>query len=833
MDLQSGSALWEDIMTNPAYDSSNNSDDDDNIYKDPAAMFKKLGIGKPGGLKMPSMLTAKEVVTKARPQSQAIVDHWNQLNGIIARHEATIQKRWMKKTVPQRKSILLESWPEMAASHRPDIQLWKSNRKLSPDARREAFLFPQINLEDLTKPRLLLLLLNSRARNPPHMFARADFDAMHFGLVTQEVLPGFLNEYVMMFTADTWPNQYGKLMSWDDHPDAFEWLHSQRGIHPGGGLLILEAQERIYRFLTECCAKILHDIEKENLADQSYPIEPEPPSVSSNAAGLASLVTTVSEAPYRLPAKLDLEQLGHIIQTKSSEADDHIWSLREDPEYYASTILDWKEHRQELLLDTHHQKHSKLDPYPSNEFWKRVIGNMISWSFARMEMWACLSDLISEAQRLQISHADNITPTKDLPEPYRLALLNVYHHARQFLKGPIQNLKTGFVASPPMRPCFEREPEDRSSTMIRVVQKQGLSQNKQRDDLTWTVMTLFDEQRLHLMSLPVLLDELERLISSSAEVKDMVSPWVADQISDLAVFTLCLQQLELYQPWSAMFEQDMVDRKKEIDAKFDETQVFLSSYRDFQLTAGVVALGIPTNNKFYYPDQKRATRENVEAMQSAESSLDSFWKAMDLHLEKEKRITPRLKGLLSQRMIRRTPDWDETGNTTDIAKQSLHEDSSFLPLSGLYHHWMETEPAGSKSKRITAKSKEKTRGTPQSIQHPEQPAQNQQPFVEKHYAVDKRSMKVFKVLFFVPSRSSQPGEISWLDFLHAMSHIGFRAVKHYGSVWQFTPTKMDVERGINFHEPHPSGKLRFQVSRRFGRRLNRTYGLYGGSFVAE
>lgn len=72
---------------------------------------------------------------------------------------------------------------------------------------------------------------------------------------------------------------------------------------------------------------------------------------------------------------------------------------------------------------------------------------------------------------------------------------------------------------------------------------------------------------------------------------------------------------------------------------------------------------------------------------------------------------------------------------------------------------------------------------------------------------------------------------SWSDFLHALVSTGFRAEKLYGSVWQFVPTKIDVERSIHFHEPHPGGKMPYWVARRFGRRLNRAYGWESGMFV--
>jgi hypothetical protein len=97
--------------------------------------------------------------------------------------------------------------------------------------------------------------------------------------------------------------------------------------------------------------------------------------------------------------------------------------------------------------------------------------------------------------------------------------------------------------------------------------------------------------------------------------------------------------------------------------------------------------------------------------------------------------------------------------------------------------------------------------------------------------LSKRAFKVFSILFHTPSQSDQPGEIPWSDFLNAMASTGFSPQKLYGSVWQFTPTELDVERSIQFHEPHPQSKIPYRVARRFGRRLQRAYGWHGGMFV--
>lgn len=96
--------------------------------------------------------------------------------------------------------------------------------------------------------------------------------------------------------------------------------------------------------------------------------------------------------------------------------------------------------------------------------------------------------------------------------------------------------------------------------------------------------------------------------------------------------------------------------------------------------------------------------------------------------------------------------------------------------------------------------------------------------------VDKRALETFNILFFRPSRSAQPGEVPWSDFLHAMASAGFAFAKLDGSVWHFRPSSSSAGHNIQFHEPHPAKAIRFRTARRIGRRLNRAFGWTGEMF---
>jgi len=224
-------------------------------------------------------------------------------------------------------------------------------------------------------------------------------------------------------------------------------------------------------------------------------------------------------------------------------------------------------------------------------------------------------------------------------------------------------------------------------------------------------------------------------------------------------------------------------------------------------------------------------------MRKAESSLDLFWDHVDESYQaKTKHSLNQNVPDLSDRLqhLERTAEWIEpTRQTKVISAQKASRDlyESFAPLS--------LEPTESPSKFVQAepRNKLKTRGsTHESLELTEEllpeapiPKSDKQPV----FVLKSRAYKVFKTLFFNPSQTDLPGEISWTDFLFAMASTGFSPEKLYGSVWQFTPSILDVERSISFHEPHPGGKIPFQNARRMGRRLARAYGWHGGMFVPE
>ena len=794
------------------------------LWDDPRNYFATVSPNLPQPTSFP---TADEIRREARERSSKIFEDWQVLNDILMRHEETIRKRWMKKVQGKKKEILLKAWPNMPSSHRPDFLALaneSADQRRNGTKYRDAYWWPYINVEDLVKPKSLLLFLNARGRHLPEAFAYADFDATHVGQTSLAIRSAFLNCYTMLLHGQKTSEEYGRLISWDENDEAFDWMNSGIQFQPGWGLQVLEIQQGILRFLVQCCFLILHDLSPNSLTDVGVPVQPEPSPISRDETEYPSLALITAEAPYRVPLHVNFKHLRAIIAAKRSAAEDHIWGLREDPGYFADIVGDWTEHRQETLLDTNGKRHPVLN---KPVFWERVLGNVVADAYGTLTMWSIIYQQVTGLVELEERYADEVSSGRQIPSEYNEALQKFRYLLDQASKSPIRTLKTGLPASPPLRSLFVREPQVSGSTIIRVTTKSAVG----KDKLVGTFSMLWNEEQLFLYGLPNLLDELERILHADPKQKERISPWVDRVFSDLVVVGEVRRQLALYHPsLSSTYEDDT----EEIKADYARSTSGLAELLKNLGGISLADVGTPSEGKFDYPSEKRKTLQSTIAMRAAEHHLDSFWRKFDQHMESRHVAVQHL--LSKDRQVQRTPEWVDPVKDPRKATEDTVE-VLYKPLSQLgigveerIHRDIISEGP------IPAKVKNKTRGAarlPESETTPDLSEERQKLDIQPQFAVGKRAFKVFSILFHNPYLADTPGEVPWNDFLHAMAVTGFAPEKLYGSVWQFTPTVLDVERSIHFHEPHPHGKIPFRIARRHGRRLNRAYGWTGDMFILE
>jgi hypothetical protein len=503
----------------------------------------------------------------------------------------------------------------------------------------------------------------------------------------------------------------------------------------------------------------------------------------------------------------------------------------------------YREHRQEMMKDR--KPHPILQGLIIGTFWERVIGNVLLSSHIQLEIFTELKRQAEELKRLQAKYAATLSPLNDLPEDYLVGILRFRFFINQLAKDWLNDLKTTVVASPPMRSLFVRHPAENLNNIV-ITMKPGLKQNAVEKELLWLLKTLWEDgQALFFARMPMIVDELERLLRAEPKAREMISGYVAGRLGDLSILCECLRQLEIYQPWANGYESASVERedgiKKDLEIWRDGWVGIHSTLKSKPMLANF-KLADPSDKKFFYPTEKRRTKETVDALRQAEANLDTFWDKFDKSLYAKAgdlRKTALQKLLSQKRTLQRTPEWvaPPSADKKTTKPAVVEDDSIYRPLSTLYFELAGGAPAEKAVTTIQPKTKVKTRGAANADWEtdPQQQltdaAANLSLDRQPTFAVDSRALKVFRNLFYQPAVTSTPGEVSWNDFLHAMTSAGFGAEKLYGSVWHFQPSQLDVERSIQFHEPHPVGKIPFRMARRIGRRLSRAYGWVGGMFV--
>lgn len=437
----------------------------------------------------------------------------------------------------------------------------------------------------------------------------------------------------------------------------------------------------------------------------------------------------------------------------------------------------------------------------------------------------------------------------DLPYELELAFQSLLYHLEEEAEPNLQMIINRAKWSPPMSYLFRRKPPRSVEEAIHgtlsgegqvsmvgsgAVPKTGM--HGIETEYLFILHAIADPGGRETFGLDTCIEEIDRIIQHPVG-KKLVTSHMQEMFSDIFIFAEGIRQVELFRPWADTFESRLVKHETlydEVVGEWKDTFKMLTTLANFFPTQRTCNVGAELLH-MKYPVEKKRTKANVEAMQAAETKLDTFWVQVLAQLQKAGLMKGRLGKVFDRPDPERTPDWVELPKKQPkkVAVQPLAD----IPVN------IAPDARTSKIQPIQPKTKTKTRGVARPSPTATSPAadgdEESQPTAspEQTFRVDKRALKVFSMLYFQPSAESQPGEIPWLDFLYAMNQVGFGSEKLGGSAWQFTPgPSLDTctyVRGIQFHEPHPIAKIPFRMARMYGRRLARTYGWGGQTFRAS
>jgi hypothetical protein len=776
-----------------------------------------------------AMMSIEECRERSKKLTTAIFSFSATIYAATEQTGGLIKQRWHKMSKAQRRELLLTAWPGMSTRHRPDMD---------PDITKidfQAQVWPYINLEDLVKPEALPMFLNSRGQNLPDIFAYSDLELAPVYKLRKEFLANRLEDWTMTFLGRTFPQTYGELTRWDNANTARESIKTGRTVHVYHGVQILEIQAAIWEFLSRYVQLIMTSYlggrHLLGLKVQAGPSSAPTYEVSFDPHSIVS-----RDSPYRVPTRLDFPRLQALVNAQMDQSIEHAIALREDPGYFVETTESYLSHRPEFVLDAQGETHPEAKDYP---IYNNAQSQLAVNAHLHVLVWHAIHERIAKLRVLSAKYAQELDIEKDLPSDYFDALVEARFFIKYSSLDLISRAKTGACASPPLRKYFVRQ-----STNDRMVFEQVPDLVDKSDEVLCQVLYLLNllgnKGWREFYGLHVVLDELEGFIQSEPRAKQLITPYIASLLSELATMSEALNQLHHFQPWAQKIETTVEGQR----AKFRDQYLKLSSKwgaMDRSNDLGqfcnpcLFRVGNPKDGKFYYPVEKRRNRETTNAMIAAEAALDAFWKKANSHWLCYVGTTPSnlVKHIIGDWAIQRTAAWTDSLMTCLSVSAQLSAPAFAQPFPEHSHDESKQITGHFKKLAVPTKHKKKTCGPGTTDEGATIVPDTATDVISKGcvFAVDKRAYKVFRSLFHSPESPDQPGEVSWPNFLHAMVKAGFGAEKLQGSAWHFTPQNIKVGRSIQFHEPHPSNKLPFTWAKRYGRRLSRAFGWTQDSFT--
>ncbi|PQE15299.1 C2H2 and C2HC zinc finger protein [Rutstroemia sp. NJR-2017a BVV2] len=770
--------------------------------------------------------TFEDVQEESRERGKDIWRAWAYLKGILERHEVSIRKRWGKTTKDKRRQILQNAWPKIQIYSLPHIVAYReesSEQRIRETRYRDAYLFPHINLTDLSdNKKNLLMFLNKRGRCAPSLFVRTDHNHMRAGLnlraLQQYLLVG--TRHLMLLEDE---ENYGALELWNgfqDSPEDNNWaipegkkddgtLWYGRGLLLGDGLLVLEIQQRTLHFLIRCCQEILSHLEPDELvAGDGLESANVPPPVDEGGDTLS--ITAVGQSKfYSCLGRPSFTRLKDILYARRALAEDHLWLLKSDPGYFGQQLQATYDH------DLAHipSRQSKLTSYLGKpEHWDSIIKDTICAAYRDIISWDVLCRIINATEALVVQKLDQMSPRERLSTPLGVQLLLLKYGLEQQTWGAdvVNKLRKGIASSPALRSSFERKKDG------------GITFTDDLDDkhLLYQVAILWDTDQQDRWGLFETMNNIDTAISGSLETKKQVSPYVAELLADTGIKAYILSELDNFQPWMLGITQEIFKQYYEDDVKKAYESMALPILRlvlgKMSAGKGISKLGDPTDGRFNYPKEGPRTRSNVETLRAAEKSLDDVWAELRKMLEsRDKQHWDGLvQGCLDTNLpwiVDRTPEWKHFETETREAEVTI---------------------MGRKVEPNSRMAKSLNFCVSADI-----------PYV---MLVPLKALNVFSIIFRqvpldgVPKkRGKKIDEISWNDFVAAMAAVGFGATRFHCSLWHFVPEGVPVSqdtallRSIMIHEPWEDSKISLKYARLIGMRLKRMYGWHIDMFAEE
>ncbi|KAL8693897.1 MAG: hypothetical protein Q9218_001362 [Villophora microphyllina] len=682
-----------------------------------------------------------------------IFGDWERLKAIANAHLQSLTKRWTKRTVEKRKALLLEAWPGMNPMHRPDFDVIQ--RKLEGPSHIDALMMPYINLEDLSSPKHLISLIESRTAQPPEHFAWSVSRPYEAACTLKAVRPAASFNEVTLLTGQKTKASYGRLRPLKDNAEVIDIIGTRFGFQFDHGLTILETQNKLYRFLLRCTELLLHDIDLSRSAITMSFQQTQPP-VQEITSAVSKEWRSVSDmnaaASYSLPQPFSIVSLRRPANAKRDEAEDSFWALHEDPAFFHEQLELYREqnlepYRRGLQKKTPHNL-QRAEGHARDRAWRDVVRH----ACRDIIIWEMIIVQLTELENLRAILGAEIPLSKRLPPEYEKSLERLIGLMVMIWGVAAKDIGHVLMSSSEFLALFEIEDNGVQSSF---------QLSASRKDHWPPVLRLLDEisdlDKTTMMGAMNVLDEMERLMVTDTTQRAMIDAELAREIARRAALAQLMDALLRHQPTP--------------ESGLEENMAKMPLIKHTE-----------PKSAFNYPFGKKRTFQHVEQMRLVESKLDTFWEQLDkAFLARTGENLQQWTGIsLNARDLKRTEPWNPSEER--LPKKS---NTPTVPTTYQFGTGITQDPVGITTTATTEKFK--TRGEKDPSREPPIKGPASSPDVAKlaiqTFSLPARALKTMAAFYPITNEDRTSKKVVWKDFLNAMFHLGFEIVKRHGSEW--------------------------------------------------
>lgn len=398
---------------------------------------------------------------------------------------------------------------------------------------------------------------------------------------------------------------------------------------------------------------------------------------------MPSLPDIAAEAVYRVPTATNLGILEELIAARVEAAADHVWSLRQDPGYFADYVRQTSCHSKDYDYDVGYFFRSEK-PLPA---WTAAQWT-ISIAIADVEKWCHVQHCFQSVLSSKGDISDDIVrrDLHDWPRPHVEALVTLSRTLNDACLVELYSLRDAIYCSPLTRHFWGDDEMEKAAKAGRESEISFLSPRKDYkvpDDLLMALLSLLTMAG-PIQERPIRqeIEHIDRILSSDSSQRAKITPFIWEILANIQVLQEIDRQLVQYCPWLVHHEEMRKEFVAHVELGNHRYSPIL--YKDpdklEKVTELICNLGFgkieaPVYLLFDYPADKRRTAQNVNQMQIAEHNLYKMWADIDrgiqivLDGETLAQFIPALD--FSGRVLQRTPDFVVQTRPTTTVDQPL------------------------------------------------------------------------------------------------------------------------------------------------------------------